>query len=226
MPNLRPSKPQPKLYSRRWGSQPQRRLHPSREAKKAIKLKAPLEALRLKVGKHVVLVGYGCGARGSVGEIGQLRQGDAVIVTVIAREQSPAASDNREAYTATQGAVACAGDGGGGLFEPLDQRGERPTLLGVLSRSDRQQISYSATVSAQTFLNFAKRWSDENNRAVCGLDADPTTCELPSITVSSPPGPSTISTPIIANVFYKAGERVQNIVSRFVALRIQHIMRS
>ena len=161
-----------------------------------------------------MLVGYGCGARGSVGEIGQLRQGDAVIVTVIAREQSPAASDNREAYTATQGAVACAGDGGGGLFEPLDQRGERPTLLGVLSRSDRQQISYSATVSAQTFLNFAKRWSDENNRAVCGLDADPTTCELPSITVSSPPGPSTISTPIIANVFYKAGERVQNIVSR------------
>jgi hypothetical protein len=170
------------------------------------------EAGRLTVGKRVVLVGYGCTARGG-GDVGQVKKGDAVI-TAIPHDRSPTPNED-DLYTTTQGAASCAGDGGGGLFEPLSLQAGQPVLLGVLSRGDQRQVSFAATVSTPTFLSFARSWSDGNRQAICGIDASGDACELPAVGVTFQPSLSRNSaTPIIAGVVYKAGERVLDIVSR------------
>jgi hypothetical protein len=113
----------------------------------------------------VVLLGYGCRAKGGTDrQFGVLFQGDATVT------RRPLAEDW---YVLTQGAALCYGDSGGGAFT---KEGVGRRVFGVNSRGDINTNSWLSSTAATSFRDWVSNWAKDNKVEVCGLGAKPTTC--------------------------------------------------
>lgn len=142
-------------------------------------------------GEELVIAGYGCTIKGGLDAWPQgLSVGTARVIG--------SGSD----YLRTEGAAACFGDSGGGVFR-RDATG-RLSLVGLLSRSDISSISSSMRIADTLFLDWARDWAEMHGVEKCIFDDEESCQELPyasstvsdTVSISSAPlPPITMTTP-------------------------------
>jgi hypothetical protein len=115
--------------------------------------------------EQVVLLGYGCRAKGGIDkQFGVLFQGVAKVT------RRPLAEDW---YVVTNGAALCYGDSGGGAFT---KEGVGRRVFGVNSRGDISENSWLSATAATSFRDWASKWARDNKVEVCGLDPKAANC--------------------------------------------------
>ena len=181
-------------------------------------------------GTRITLVGYGC-------RDGAVRNFDGRVSAAEAIIQAGVRSSS-DGYITTSGAAACAGDGGGGVFFGSD---EGRVLVGIISRTDATSRTLIANLTAEPFLNWAIRWSGEQNVLICGLIDEGSACRArpqdapaaasadtpptrdaavllarptsaPSIVASTQLGRSSSNDVQLRQVFYRKGEVLAAVV--------------
>lgn len=121
----------------------------------------------IKVGKEILLTGYGCiRAGGGGGNDGIYRIGEAKIT----REPNP------YDLTASGKAALCFGDSGGPAFLYLDDAKTKRVQVSVNSKGDIRTTSYLTVTSSQASIDFLKEWSLANSVKICGVHDDAQGC--------------------------------------------------
>jgi len=124
--------------------------------------------LELLINAELLLSGYGCvHPGGGGGNDGIFRVGNAVIKGL--------PGNNSYDIVTKGGAALCFGDSGGAAYM-FDSNAQR-RIVAVNSRGDIETTSYLPSIKSDSFLRWAKGWSQgSNNVRICGLHEDAQGC--------------------------------------------------
>ena len=144
-------------------------------------------------GNPITIAGWGCKEPGGIDRstgifsLGSTRIASPNDVPTIGSHDnvSNVSADDLSSFV-LQGDSACFGDAGGGVFKPDLSSADQPLLVGIISRSDMQNLTWIESTSWQRSSEWIKSWALANVE-ICGITLGPGACGSGIASAAAPP---------------------------------------